>query len=118
MALVTLTTDRNEADSLLRAWESNDPRNYGQYYSSAYELLLSVAAKSTNVEAHDAYRHGRRSGLLSTTAPLVLLVESGYAMPLYMGTTSYILRSDIVGLFDDGLGVFYFNGVSRAPAVT
>lgn len=108
MALVTLTTDRNEADSLLRAWESNDPRNYGQYYSSAYELLLSVAAKSTNVEAHDAYLEDAER----------LLVESGYAMPLYMGTTSYILRSDIVGLFDDGLGVFYFNGVSRAPAVT
>ena len=106
LALLTVTTDRNDASSLLRAWQSEDPRNYGQYYSSAYEMLLNVAAKSTGAEAHDAYLEDAER----------LLVESGYAMPLYMKTTSYALRNDMLGLFGDGLGTCYFTNISVIPA--
>ena len=105
MALITATTDRNDASSLLRAWQSEDTRNYGQYYSSAYEMLLNVAAKSNSVEAHDAYLEDAER----------LLVESGYAMPLYTKTTSYALRSDMLGLFGDGVGTYYFTGITVVP---
>ena len=102
MALLTVTTDRNDAGSFLRAWESTDSRNYGQYYSSAYEMLLDVAAKSDSVEAHDAYLEDAER----------LLVESGYAMPIYMKTNSYALRGNMLGFYGDGLGAYCFTGIT------
>lgn len=105
MALITITTDRNDASSLLRAWQSTDSRNYGQYYSSAYEMLLNVAAKSDSVEAHDAYLEDAER----------LLVESGYAMPIYMKTGSYALQSNMLGLYGDGMGTYCFAGITVAP---
>lgn len=103
MAIVTCTSDRNDAEEYLKMWQSGHSRNYAQFHSTAYDMLLRVAESASSVEARDA--------CLSDAERL--LVEQGNAVPLYCTNRVYWLRGGLTGLISDGLGVFRFDGVRR-----
>ncbi len=105
MAVITCTADRNDAESFLQRWQSGHSENYGQFHSTAFDMLLRVAAASSSAEARDA--------CLSDAERL--LVEQGNAVPLYCTNRVYCLRSGLTGLVSDGLGAFRFDAVGRKP---
>ena len=101
MALITCHADRNDAEPMLQMWQSGHPRNYAQFHSSAYDMLLRVSAASSSTEARDAYLSDAER----------LLVEQGNVMPLCFANRVYRVRNDLAGLVSDGLGVFRFDAV-------
>lgn len=106
LALITCRADRNDAEAFLQTWQSGHPENYALFHSSAYDMLLRVAAASSSAEARDAYLSDAER----------LLVEQGNVMPLYYTNRVYRLRSDLTGLVSDGLGVFRFDDMRRAAS--
>ena len=103
VALIHCRGDRSDAESMLQMWQSGRPENYAQFHSTAYDMLLRVAAASSSQEARDAYLSDAER----------LLVEQGNAMPLYFTNSVYRLRSGLTGLLSDGLGVFRFDAVRQ-----
>lgn len=103
MAIIPCTADRNDAEELLRMWQSGHSENYGQFHSTAFDMLLRVAAASSSTEARDA--------CLSDAERL--LVEQGYAIPLYCANRVIFLRNGLTGLTSDGFGVFRFDTVRQ-----
>ena len=101
MALIHCVGDRNDAEPYLQMWQSGHPDNYAQFHSTAYDMLLRVAAASSSAEARDAYLADAER----------LLVEQGNAVPLYFTNRVYALRDGLTGLLSDGLGVFRFDAV-------
>ena len=101
MALITCHADRNDAEPMLQMWQSGHPRNYAQFHSSAYDMLLRVSAASSSTEARDAYLSDAER----------LLVEQGNVIPLCFANRVYRVRNDLAGLVGDGLGVFHFDAV-------
>ena len=45
-----------------------------------------------------------------------MLLDSGYVMPLYNETYTWLLRDTLTGLQTDGMGVYYFQNVVKAAS--
>lgn len=106
LALTNVSGDRNTALSYLNRFSSSQQENYGQYYSNAYDMLIRAAANSSSDEARDAY-------LADAEA---MLLDSGYVMPLYNETYTWLLRDTLTGIRTDGMGVYYFQNIVKAAS--
>lgn len=106
LALTNINGDRNTALSYLNRFSSSQLENYGQYYSNAYDMLIRTAANSSSDEARDAYLADAET----------MLLDSGYVMPLYNETYTWLLRDTLTGLQTDGMGVYYFQNVVKASS--
>ena len=106
LALTNINGDRNTALSYLNRFSSSQLENYGQYYSNAYDMLIRAAANSSSDEARDAYLADAET----------MLLGSGYVMPLYNETYTWLLRDTLTGLQTDGMGVYYFQNVVKASS--
>lgn len=106
LALTSVNGDRNTALGYLNRFSSSQLENYGQYYSNAYDMLIRTAANSSSDEARDAYLADAET----------MLLGSGYVMPLYNETYTWLLRPTLTGLQTDGMGVYYFQNVVKASS--
>lgn len=106
LALTSVNGDRNTALSYLNRFSSGQLENYGQYYSNAYDMLIRTAANSSSDEARDAYLADAET----------MLLDSGYVMPLYNETYTWLLRDTFTGLHTDGMGVYYFQNVVKTSS--
>ena len=106
LALTNINGDRNTALSYLNRFSSSQLENYGQYYSNAYDMLIRAAANSSSDEARDAYLADAET----------MLLGSGYVMPLYNETYTWLLRDTLTGLQTDGMGVYYFQNVVKTSS--
>ena len=104
LALTSVNGDRNTALSYLNRFSSSQLENYGQFYSNAYDILIRTAANSSSDEARDAYLADAET----------MLLASGYVMPLYNETYTWLLRDTLTGLRTDGMGVYYFQNVVKS----
>ena len=104
IALMEMTACNNDAAAYLDPWRSTDMRNYGMLYLNAYDILMKIAATSNSQEAEDAYLRDAEQ----------LLLETGYVIPLYGRTQPCVIRDGVLGAVSDGLGNWYFGGVTRA----
>lgn len=103
IAALRVTSDRNDATGFLNRWRSGNEGNYANFSSSAYDILLRVAAVSASSEARDAYLEDAER----------LLIETGNVIPLYSSTKSWELSPHFTGVFGDGLGRYFFYGVNK-----
>ena len=106
LALTDVNGDRNTALSYLNRFSSDQQENYGQFYSNAYDMLIRVAANSSSDTARDAYLADAET----------LLLDSGYVIPLYNETYTWLLRDTLTGIQTDGMGVYYFQNVVEAAS--
>ena len=106
LALTSVNGDRNTALGYLNRFSSSQLENYGQYYSNAYDMLIRTAANSSSDEARDAYLADAET----------MLLDSGYVMPLYNETYTWLLRDTFTGLHTDGMGVYYFQNVVKTSS--
>ena len=106
LALTSVSGDRNTALSYLNRFSSSQQENYGQFYSNAYDMLIRAAANSSSDEARDAY-------LADAEA---MLLDSGYVMPLYNETYTWLLRDTLTGIRTDGMGVYYFQNIVKTAS--
>lgn len=103
LAALRVTSDRNDATGFLNRWRMGEEDNYANFTSSAYDMLLRVAAVSASQEARDAYLEDAER----------LLLEQGNMIPLYCSTRSWSLSESFTGVFGDGLGRYFFTGVHK-----
>ena len=106
LALTNVSGDRNTALSYLNRFSSSQQENYGQFYSNAYDMLIRTAANSSSDEARDAYLADAER----------MLLDSGYVIPLYNETYTWLLRDTLTGIQTDGMGVYYFQHVVKAAS--
>ena len=106
LVLTDVNGDRNTALSYLNRFSSDQQENYGQFYSNAYDMLIRVAANSSSDTARDAYLADAEK----------MLLDSGYVIPLYNETYTWLLRDTLTGIQTDGMGVYYFQGVMEATS--
>lgn len=106
IALTNLTSDRNDALGFLGRFSAGNPGNYGMYYSNAYEMLMRCAAAAQSAEARDAY-------LMDAER---LLLDSGYVIPLWSESHSWLVKPTLMGALDNGQDTHYFLYVREAPA--
>ena len=106
LALTDVNGDRNTALSYLNRFSSDQQENYGQFYSNAYDMLIRVAANSSSDTARDAYLADAET----------MLLDSGYVIPLYNETYTWLLRDTLTGIQTDGMGVYYFHNVVEAAS--
>lgn len=106
LALTNVSGDRNTALSYLNRFSSSQLENYGQFYSNAYDILIRTAANSSSDEARDAYLADAEK----------MLLDSGYVIPLYNETYTWLLRDTLTGIQTDGMGVYYFQHVVKAAS--
>ena len=106
LALTDVSGDRNTALSYLNRFSSDQQENYGQFYSNAYDMLIRVAANSSSDTARDAYLADAET----------MLLDSGYVIPLYNETYTWLLRDTLTGIQTDGMGVYYFQNVVKAAS--
>ena len=106
LALTDVSGDRNTALSYLNRFSSDQQENYGQFYSNAYDMLIRVAANSSSDTARDAYLADAEK----------MLLDSGYVIPLYNETYTWLLRDTLTGIQTDGMGVYYFQNVVEAAS--
>ena len=104
LAALRVTSDSNDATGFLNRWRMGEEDNYANFTSSAYDMLLRVAAVSTSQEARDAYLEDAER----------LLIEKGNVIPMYCSTRSWSLSDSFTGVFGDGLGRYFFTGVHKA----
>lgn len=104
LAALRVTSDRNDATGFLNRWRMGEENNYANFTSSAYDMLLRVAAVSASQEARDAYLEDAER----------LLIEKGNVIPMYCSTRSWSLSESFTGVFGDGLGRYFFTGVHKA----
>ncbi len=100
MAMVSYQNSLGDADGFLKYWRSG---NYANINNNAYDLLLRISDVSSGIVARDAYLHDAER----------LLLESGYVMPLWFGSSAYQLDNDLTGLFNDGTGRYFFTSVVK-----
>lgn len=101
MALMELEMQRDDPVDLLERFQSGGSENYGQYHSSAYDMLMRVAAASGSAEARDAY----------LTDAERLLLDGGYVSALYGMEQTYLLREGLTGLCSTETGIYYLGGL-------
>ena len=106
LVLTDVNGDRNTALSYLNRFSSDQQENYGQFYSNAYDMLIRVAANSSSDTARDAYLADAEK----------MLLDSGYVIPLYNETYTWLLRDTLTGIQTDGMGVYYFQNVVEAAS--
>ena len=106
LALTDVSGDRNTALSYLNRFSSDQQENYGQFYSNAYDMLIRVAANSSSDTARDAYLADAET----------MLLDSGYVIPLYNETYTWLLRDTLTGIQTDGMGVYYFQNVVKTAS--
>ena len=106
LVLTDVNGDRNTALSYLNRFSSDQQENYGQFYSNAYDMLIRVAANSSSDTARDAYLADAET----------MLLDSGYVIPLYNETYTWLLRDTLTGIQTDGMGVYYFQNVVEAAS--
>ena len=106
LALTDVNGDRNTALSYLNRFSSDQQENYGQFYSNAYDMLIRVAANSSSDTARDAYLADAEK----------MLLDSGYVIPLYNETYTWLLRDTLTGIQTDGMGVYYFQNVVKTAS--
>ena len=106
LALTDVSGDRNTALSYLNRFSSSQQENYGQFYSNAYDMLIRTAANSSSDEARDAYLADAER----------MLLDSGYVIPLYNETYTWLLRDTLTGIQTDGMGVYYFQNIVKTSA--
>lgn len=99
VALMTIGTDRGDASGMLTRWQGGS----GYFYSSAYDMLMRAADASGRVSVRDAYLEDAEA----------MLVDDGWAVPLYYAHRHSGLSSQLTGLLYDGTGVYLFSGVVR-----
>ncbi len=104
LAALRVTSDRNDATGFLNRWRMGEEDNYANFTSSAYDMLLRVAAVSASQEARDAYLEDAER----------LLIEKGNVIPMYCSTRSWSLSESFTGVFGDGVGRSFFTGVHKA----
>ena len=104
LAALRVTSDRNDATGFLNRWRMGEEDNYANFTSSAYDMLLRVAAVSASQEAREAYLEDAER----------LLIEKGNVIPMYCSTRSWSLSESFTGVFGDGLGRYFFTGVHKA----
>lgn len=104
LAALRVTSYRNDATGFLNRWRMGEEDNYANFTSSAYDMLLRVAAVSASQEARDAYLEDAER----------LLIEKGNVIPMYCSTRSWSLSDSFTGVFGDGLGRYFFTGVHKA----
>lgn len=104
LAALRVTSDRNDATGFLNRWRMGEEDNYANFTSSAYDMLLRVAAVSASQEARDAYLEDAER----------LLIEKGNVIPMYCSTRSWSVSESFTGVFGDGLGRYFFTGVHKA----
>ncbi len=102
-ALISWRGDRNDASAYLDMWRSRSGGNIAQYNSNAFDMLMRVVAVSSSSEARDAYLADAE----------LLLLDQGYAVPLYEDMRFYRLNPGYAGLVSDGLGAFRFEAVRK-----
>ncbi len=100
MAMVSYHNNLGDADGFLKYWRSG---NYANINNNAYDLLLRISDVSSGIVARDAYLHDAER----------LLLESGYVMPLWFGSSAYQLDNSLTGLFNDGAGRYFFTSVVK-----
>ena len=105
-ALMSVADESNTAMGYLEHYISDSPENYGQHYSNAYDILLRAAVASESAEARDAYLADAER----------LLLESGYVIPLCGTVYRYLMRSDLMGLLCNDMGVYHFSFVTEIAA--
>ena len=103
-ALITVSPCCSDAMEYMKDFATGKSVNYGTYSDPAYDILMRTAAQSASSEARDAYLEDAER----------LLLESGYVIPLCGRQRNYLLRQDLTGVFDNGLGQCYFTGVHKA----
>lgn len=106
IALMSVSHESNTAMGYLNHYASSSYDNYGQHYSNAYDILLRAATASDSVEARDAYLADAER----------LLLESGYVIPLCVGTYRYLLRDGLNGLICSDMGVYNFSAITEIVA--
>ncbi len=106
LALTDVSGDRNTALSYLNRFSSSQQENYGQFYSNAYDMLIRTAANSSSDEARDAYLADAER----------MLLDSGYVIPLYNETYTWLLRDTLTGIQTDGMGVYYFQNIVKTAS--
>ena len=105
VALVELQTKLDDASAFLNSWTSAASGNYAHIHNTAYDLLMRISSISTSAEAREAYLEDAER----------MLLESGFVIPVYQGTTTWLLRDDLTKLYGDGMGHYYFfNVVEKA----
>ena len=85
LAALRVTSDRNDATGFLNRWRMGEEDNYANFTSSAYDMLLRVAAVSASQEARDAYLEDAER----------LLIEKGNVIPMYCSTRSWSLSESL-----------------------
>lgn len=103
LALTEVTGRYNDATAFLNQFHSTAATNYGHYRSSAYNMLLRVAATSSSDEARRAYLEDAER----------LLLENGGVIPLYGANCCYQMRQDLTGLLNNGVGVYDFHYIRQ-----
>lgn len=103
MVAVTLTGSYNDPTAFLQTWTGGAAGNWGNFYSSAYDMLMRVVAASRDTTARDAYLEDAES----------LLLEKGNVIPLYELTRTWQLREHLTGLAADHLGGYWLGGIVR-----
>ena len=106
MALTDIDSDRNDPSAYLKQFCSDSDKNYGMYYSNAYDMLIRVTESAGNVSARDAYMEDAER----------LLLESGYVIPLYNDTHNWLVRDGLAGALDNGQDTHYFAYVRELTA--
>ena len=106
MALVMMESVRSDAADMLKEWTSAADGNYAHIHNSAYDLLLRITDTSASAAARDAYLSDAER----------LLLESGYVVPICFATDSWQLKEELMGVYGDGMGQYFFHTVTKKPA--
>ena len=101
VALVELQSKLDDASAFLNGWTSAASANYARIHNTAYDLLMRISSISASAEAREAYLEDAER----------MLLESGFVIPVYQGTTTWQMRSNLTKLCSDGMGHYYFFNV-------
>ena len=105
VALTGMTYQLDDASAFLNSWTSGSAENRAHIYNTAYDLLMRISSDSASPVARDAYLKDAER----------MLLESGYVIPIHHGTTTWLLRDGLTGIFGNGMGLYYFTGVVEQP---
>lgn len=105
VALVHSRSTLDDADAFLDTWISGGEKNYAHIHNTAYDLLMRISDDSASPSARDAYLEDAER----------LLLESGFVIPVYHGTATWLLRDGLTNLYGDGMGHYFFHSVVEQP---
>lgn len=105
VALLELDSKLNDASAFLDTWTSASAENHAHIHNTAYDLLMRISDDSASPAARDAYLKDAER----------MLLESGFVIPVYHGTTTWLLRDGLTNLYGDGMGHYYFHSVVEKP---